>query len=133
MSYLNKLTFFIFLISKLKCIQKPIFMFELFRHGARSPMSLDSESKDSYGFQWSSPEQLTLVGRRMHYILGYRNNERYIQKMNFLSKNYNPHEILLISSNINRTIESAFCQLQGLYPSEFNKDIKLNKKQMNNF
>ena len=132
MSYLNKLTFFIFLISKLKCIQKPIFMFELFRHGARSPMSLDSESKDSYGFQWSSPEQLTLVGRRMHYILGYRNNERYIQKMNFLSKNYNPHEILLISSNINRTIESAFCQLQGLYPSEFNKDIKLNEKQMNN-
>ena len=52
--------------------------------------------------------------------------------MNFLSKNYNPHEILLISSNINRTIESAFCQLQGLYPSEFNKDIKLNEKQMNN-
>ena len=53
--------------------------------------------------------------------------------MNFLSKTFNPHEILLISSTINRTIESAFCQLQCLYPSEFNKDIKLNEKQMNNF
>ena len=132
MSYLNIITFLIFLISSSKCIQKPIFMFELFRHGARSPITLDEQSKDSYGFQWSSPEQLTLVGRRMHFILGYRNNERYIQNMNFLSKTFNPHEILLISSNINRTIESAFCHLQGLYPSDYNMDIKLNEKQINN-
>ena len=133
MSYLNIITLLIFLISSnSKSIQKPIFIFELFRHGARSPMSLDEESKDSYGFQWSSPEQLTLVGRRMHFILGYRNNERYIQQMNFLSKTFNPHEILLISSNINRTIESAFCHLQGLYPSEYNMNIKLNENQINN-
>ena len=133
MSYLNIITFLIFLISSnSQSIQKPIFVFELFRHGARSPMSLDEESKDSYGFQWSSPEQLTLVGRRMHFILGYRNNERYIQQMNFLSKTYNPHEILLISSNINRTIESAFCHLQGLYPSDYNMNIKLNENQINN-
>ena len=56
-----------------------LFVFELFRHGARGPLSLNSNNQDTYGEKWDSPEQLTNVGRRMHYILGYRNHKRYIE------------------------------------------------------
>ena len=39
---------FIFLITISKCNKTPIFVFELFRHGARGPMTLDKSSKDTY-------------------------------------------------------------------------------------
>ena len=119
-----------FLIKLSKSEKKPTFVFELFRHGARGPITLDSESKDTFGEKWNSPEQLTSVGRRMHYILGYRNHERYVEQLNFLSKTFNPHEIYIISSDINRTIESALCQLQGLYPPNDDYAIKLNENQL---
>ena len=52
----------------------------------------------------------------MHYILGLRNRLRYITKnYNFLSEQYNPHEILAYSTPLNRTLMSITAQLQGLY------------------
>jgi hypothetical protein len=49
---------------------------------------------------------------RQHYLLGYRNRLRYD---NFLSKSFDPKEIYIISTDVNRTIMSAYSQLQGLY------------------
>ena len=107
-----------------------LFVFELFRHGARGPLSLNSNNQDTYGEKWDSPEQLTNVGRRMHYILGYRNHKRYIEQLEFLSKRFDPHELYLISSDINRTIESGICHLQGLYPPYDKYAEKINDNQI---
>ena len=129
MSIFNKLIS-ILLIRFTILIEKPLFVFELFRHGARGPLSLNSNNQDTYGEKWDSPEQLTNVGRRMHYILGYRNHKRYVEELEFLSKRFDPHELYLISSDINRTIESGICHLQGLYPPNDPYAEKINDNQI---
>ena len=61
----------------------------------------------------------------MHYLLGISNKKQYYD---FL-KEYNPNEILIRSTNVNRTILSAFSTLQGLFN---NSNIStLNQKQIN--
>ena len=120
---------FIFLITISKSNKTPIFVFELFRHGARGPMTLDKSSKDTYGHKWSAPQELTLIGKRMHYISGFRNHERFIDNMTFLSKTFNPREIYLISSDLNRTIESGISHLLGLYPPDDIYAETLNEEQ----
>jgi len=52
----------------------------------------------------------------MEYILGLRNRQRYIKQYELLSKQFDPHEILVYSTDVNRTILSISSQLQGLYP-----------------
>lgn len=41
---------------------------------------------------------------------------KYIEKLSFLSPDYNSSEIFIQSTNVNRTIISAYSQLMGLYP-----------------
>lgn len=98
--------------------QKEIrFAFEIFRHGARSPYNnLNSTFHDWFGFQWEGTKELTSVGLRQHYLIGYSNRIRYINQTNLLSSSYDPREIFIISTDSNRTILSANAQLQGLYP-----------------
>lgn len=88
------------------------FIFEMFRHGARSPLSLDKDGKDILGENWVGNGELSDVGMRQHYLLGHRNRLKY---GNFISKAYDPKEIYVVSTNYNRTIMSAYSQLQGLY------------------
>lgn len=90
------------------------FVFEMFRHGARSPLDLDSENKDIYGHKWSGKGELTPVGMRMHFLLGYRNAEVYGKPLNISS--YSTSEISISSTDVNRTILSAYSQLQGFFP-----------------
>ena len=91
----------------------PIFVYSHFRHGARAPLRLNAEGVDYFGQKWSSSGELTGVGMRMHYILGYRTHLKY---SNFLSSTYDPRELYVYSSDVNRTIISAASHLQGLYP-----------------
>ena len=96
-------------------IEKLIFVELQSRHGARAPLNLDSEGLDYLGEKWENPGELTGSGQRMEYILGLRNRRRYItEKYNFLSINYNPHELLVYCSEFNRTMISMIAQLQGL-------------------
>ena len=89
------------------------FVFEMFRHGARGPwMGLDKDSKDIFGEYWNGSGELSEVGMRQHYLLGHRNRLKY---SNFISKSYDPQEIYVVSTDYNRTIMSAYSQLQGLY------------------
>lgn len=90
------------------------FLFEMFRHGARSPLYLDSESKDIFGNMWTGEGELTAVGMRMHFLLGYRNSEVYGKQLNISS--YSTSEISISSTDVNRTILSAYSQLQGFFP-----------------
>ena len=69
--------------------------------------------------KWIGKEELSSVGLRQHYLLGFRNRIRYINDgKTFLKTQFDPHEILIYSSNINRTMVSASSQLQGFYPQD---------------
>jgi len=57
----------------------------------------------------------------MHYLLGLRNRIRYIDELKFLSDKFDPHEILIYSTSVNRTLVSVSAQLQGLYPQSAEK------------
>ena len=98
--------------------EKLVFLLTLFRHGARAPTKYFDEGLhlDYILEKWENPGELTPIGQRMHYALGLRNRKKYIEELKFLSKNFNPHEILIYSSQINRTLLSAASQLQGWYP-----------------
>ncbi len=105
-----------------------IFVHTHFRHGARAPLKLHDKKFDILNIEWDNPGELTPVGERMHYILGYRNRLRYIEDTypNFLSQKYDPHEIRIWATTLNRTLMSVYSQLQGMYPismDEKNKDM----------
>ena len=63
---------------------------------------------------------LTAEGMRERYLLGRYNRERYVEKFKFLSPQYNPSEIYIQSTNVNRTLQSAYSELLGLYPPDPN-------------
>ena len=94
------------------------FVFNIFRHGARSPYTGLINGTDCYNNKWDSLGELTPVGKRMHYLLGYRNRLRYITNTTspFLSPTPSIQELLIYSTDVNRTIESVYSLLQGLYP-----------------
>ena len=67
----------------------------------------------------------------MEYILGLRNRQRYkTNKYKFLSEKYDPHELLIYSTDKNRTILSMASQLQGLYPMSPEIGEKLTPEQI---
>ena len=103
----------------LQGVDKLVFLYTHFRHGARAPLKIDDSFIDKMGETWKNPEELTGVGQRMHYLLGRRNRIRYINDgKTFLSTQFDPHEILIYSSNINRTMVSVSSQLQGFFPQD---------------
>ena len=110
-----------------------IFVMTHFRHGARAPQIFYNKEKYlDYALEyWKAPGELTPAGQRMHYLLGIRNRIRYIIDRKFLSEKFDPHEILIYSSCINRTIVSAASQLQGLYPQFAQKGESIYENQTN--
>ena len=114
-----KFCLFLFIISHIKFIksEKLIFVALHSRHGSRAPLNCDENTIDYLGEKWTNPGELTSIGQRMEYILGLRNRQRYITgKYQFLSDKFDPHEILVYSTDVNRTMLSITSQLQGLYP-----------------
>ena len=110
--------------------EKLIFTELLSRHGARAPLLLNENGKDLLGIEWRAPGELTPIGKRMEYLLGLRNRERYIKRNDsFLSEKFDPHEIVVFSSDINRTLSSMQSQLQGLYPISSEISDILNPEQ----
>ena len=81
-----------------------VFVYTHFRHGARGPAyNLTVDGIDYFGFNWKNPQDLTAVGMRMHYTLGIRNRKRY---QGLLSKTFDPREVIVKSTNFNRTINT---------------------------
>lgn len=110
--------------------EKLIFVAIHFRHGSRAPLRLNEKSEDIFGIKWSAPGELTAIGKRMEYLLGLRNRLKYVTGENkFLSDVYDPHELVVFSSNVNRTLQSVTSQLQGLYPISSKKGDVLNPDQ----
>ena len=125
------LIFLIFSLSKIESKDKLVFVMTHFRHGARAPQYYyDQENYLDYiKERWEIPGELTAVGERMHYALGIRNRLRYVEDEKFLSKKFDPHEILIYSSPFNRTIISVSSQLQGLYPQYANLGDNITENQ----
>ena len=98
------------------------FVFEIMRHGARSPETLYSSSSSSeeiydlFHEKWpDGPTELTSLGIRQHFLIGYRNYLRYINNTHFLKEYYEPDEIQLISTPLNRTIMSMNAEIHGMF------------------
>ena len=96
--------------------EKILFAWQIHRHGARVPYNGIINNSDIYKEHWLEKEELTNVGKRMLYLLGVKARKRYIIQTKLLSKQYSPQEILIRSTDVNRTIESVESFLQGLYP-----------------
>jgi len=107
------------------------FVFQMHRHGARAPFTGVENGKDCYKEDWISNGELSEVGKRQHYLLGVRNRKRYMEDYKFLNKTYDPQEILIYSTNVKRTIQSIYSQLQGLYPEGYGKEIPINLNDEN--
>lgn len=110
--------------------EKLIFAYLHSRHGARAPLDCDDKQFDFLGEKWTNPGELTATGQRMEYILGLRNRQRYINKYQLLSETFDPHELLVYSTNVNRTILSMQSQLQGLFPMYNQSGYQLTEEQI---
>ena len=90
-----------------------LFSFQIFRHGARAPYLGVENGIDVYKEYWPVKEELTSIGKRQLYLLGVKARSRY---NNLLKEKYDPNEIYIKSTDSNRTIESVYSFIQGLYP-----------------
>ena len=115
-----KITSFIFIFIFLEFFQSfsdsdICFVYELVRHGARSPLFADGNKHyvDHFGTKWEGPSTLTAVGKRTHYIIGIQNRIKYSTLINYsklVSK-----EIQIFSTNSVRTLQSIQAELQAMY------------------
>ena len=105
---------------------KVLFVFEVFRHGARGPLRLKN-NLDVLAQHWDNEQELTNSGMREHYLLGQTLRQRYIINNSLLNPNFNPNEVYLYVTDRNRTIQTAYSQLSGLFPyrSEFLTDSQI--------
>lgn len=104
--------------------EKLIFSHIHFRHGARSPINLDENNKDIFGNQWSFPGELTSIGKRMEFTLGVYLQDKY---STFIQGSYDLRDIYTISSDLNRTLQSAYSVLSGLYRDGSTKSLSSNQ------
>ena len=107
---------------------KLLFAFSFTRNGARTPLHLSQSKKDIFGEQWFGEAELTKVGKRQQYLLGYYLHLRYMQYKLLLSEIYEPREVYFSSTEFNRTLQSAYAQIHGIYQ----KGVLLNEKQKKN-
>ena len=123
----------IFSLLEIKSDDKLIFVMTHFRHGSRAPSKYYDEKNylDYVKQYWKDSSELTAIGQRMHFLLGIRNRQRYIENKKFLSEKYDPREILIYSTYKNRTIDSVNSQIQGLYPPYLNVGQTLTAEQEN--
>ena len=92
-----------------------LFVLEMNRHGARSPM---------YGLPSPVPKdlfkvgkgQLTGLGFLQHQQLGLERRREYIIEKGLLSEKFDSDEFLSVSTHLKRTYDSGLGFLTGLYP-----------------
>lgn len=116
------------LLFKEESDDKLLFVLEHFRHGARGPYkSFDYDNwEDLFDVKWNGSGELTSLGMRMHYLLGVAFRNKY---KDFISNEYNPNEIFVISTDLNRTIMSAYSNLLGtFYNSTKTKKMEIDDK-----
>ena len=110
------LFYFSILIIKIFSIDELRWSFELINHGARSPhFGLDSNLNDFMNHTWIGQNELTNVGLRQSFLVGYRDRLRYIDQKKLISEEYDPRDILIYATENNKTLMSANALLHGLF------------------
>lgn len=87
----------------------------LFRHGDRSPVDAYPTDRYQEDFWPQGFGQLTQEGMRQHYELGHFFRKQYIGT-HFLSANYSRNQIVIWSTDVDRTLMSAAVDLAGFFP-----------------
>ena len=112
---------FLILITKFHTTNEEIvFVFEHFRHGASSSIYIDKYNKDMYNIKWIGDGELTPIGMRMQYLIGVHIRNKY---SNIINRNTSSKELLVYSTDLNRTILSAESQLLGMFPPMKGEEI----------
>lgn len=107
------------IISSLKASENIEMIIELTRHGSRAP------SDSGFTAPWIQEVgdgELTTVGQRQHYYLGLNLRNQYPSF--FTGKEFKPNEFWVRSTPYNRTIESAFSHIIGLFDMFDAKDLE---------
>jgi len=99
------------------------FVFELTRHGARAPMGV------SEGFSVGA-EQLTPQGMRQRYLLGAYNGKKYTEKYELLDLEHGDDQVLMVSTLVNRTMQSGYSELMGMFRPHSRPATQLTPEQM---
>ena len=73
---------------------------------------------------------MTPQGMRQRYLKGRHNRERYMVDYALLSPEYVPGEVYVQSTYKERTIQSAYSELMGLYTAEAIQEIKLENNDL---
>ena len=89
---------------------KIAFVFELVRHGARADLL---EGKSPGNFFKVGKGMLTASGMRQRYLLGAYNKRKY---RDLLSSEFKYGEVYVQSTDVFRTIQSAYSEVLGMYP-----------------
>ena len=101
---------------------KLLFIFEHYRHGARSPCNgLDENYVDLLGEKWNGDCELSEKGYLQHYLIGLEHREKYNNFLNF--NKYNSNNIKVFSTNTNRTLTSIQTQLMGLFNTSYSNIV----------
>ena len=90
---------------------KLVYLSELFRHGARYPVSDIYDGKDTKPFHG----RLTGVGMRQQYLLGSYLKRDYVDQNQLFNGTLSPREVEVFSDGSERCIESAYAHVAGLF------------------
>ena len=98
--------------------KKLIGIIDLFRHGSRSPLTMDDNNIDILNILWNNGKgEMTNSGLRQEYLSGVRIKDTYIKNKGLFSEIFNKEEFRIHSTDVNRTIISAYARLLGIFPS----------------
>lgn len=109
----------LFLSLSLYCHSRTVFLIEVFRHGARTPL-LTSEETNS-DFKRLGPGQLTLVGLKQHFLLGSQIRKAY---RDFIPERYSTESHKLFATSVDRTNFSLLAHMTGMYPWPKNEKLE---------
>ena len=129
-SYNIIIIFILLLFIQIKTnLSKIIFVFEHVRHGTRTPpFSEDSNYIDQFGTKWEGDGELTVIGKRLHTILGIQNRIKYSSLLNF--SKLDPQEIKIISTNSIRTLKSLEAELHAMFLPGTGENISEQEKNI---
>ena len=113
---------FILITNLVPTNEEIVFVFEHFRHGARSSVFVNKNYTDKYDIKWIGDGELTSVGMRMLYLIGVHIRTKY---NNLINTNTSSKELLVFSTDLNRTILSAESQLLGMFPPQKGDEINI--------
>uniref|UniRef100_A0A914XXJ7 Acid phosphatase n=1 Tax=Panagrolaimus superbus TaxID=310955 RepID=A0A914XXJ7_9BILA len=87
----------------------------LYRHGDRAPEGTyknDPYQESAWPVAWS---ELTDTGMQQHFIQGSKIQQKYMFNIPYLPQDYKSKDIRVQSTDVDRTLASAYSHLVGLY------------------